>query len=221
MSFPLTVGGREIPDPPSLATLVRMDAGAASGQVVPGKRPAEWVADLVADGALEQRLAVGLAAALIQHPAAETVCEGARLAVALGEPVLGRVILRALDAHDTGLLLGTDPADPAASVEDVLLRGGVALAELSDDAVRGALLERLRHAGLPGLEVAVLARWSTPEELRQWLPAVLAEALTEAGVAALADRLAVGDEGAEVVEHALADAPDAAARIRARGTSPT
>lgn len=205
MPFPLKVGDHDVPDPPSLAALVRRDAGPVSGGVVPGKRPNEWILGLVAEGALEQRLAVGLAAALIQHPAAETVCEGARLAAALGDRVLGAVLLRALDAHDTALLLGADPADPAASVEDALLAAAVALCDLADAGVRGPLLERLRHAGLPQLEVPLLAAFGTAEELRVWLPAVLVEAIGDEGRRALAERAARGDEGAEVVRALLAD----------------
>ncbi|MEQ1502538.1 MAG: hypothetical protein ABMB14_09920, partial [Myxococcota bacterium] len=116
MSFPLTVGPHRLADPPALAALVRADAGPVSGAVVAGQRPAEWVCGLVRDGLLDHRLAVGLAAGLIHHPEADTVCEGARLAVALADPVLGGVVSRALDAHDLGLLLAADPAAPDRSV---------------------------------------------------------------------------------------------------------
>jgi hypothetical protein len=213
MPFPLKVGDHDVPDPPALAALVRRDAGPVSGGVIAGKRPHQWLAELVATGALEHRLAVGLAAALLQHPVAETVCEGARLAVGLADRVLGTVLLRALEAHDTALLLRADPADPASSVEDVLLGAAAGLCDVSDEAVRGPLLERLRHAGLPRLEVPILAAWGTVHELRTWLPAVLAEGVTDAGVASLAERVARGDEGAEAVREILADHPDIASRV--------
>src|SRR5687768_2866825 len=86
--FPLPVGDRTVAAPPALATLVRDDCGAESGTVVPGARPNLWIPGLVAEGRLERRLAIGLAAALLQNPEPGTICEGARLAVRLGERVL-------------------------------------------------------------------------------------------------------------------------------------
>src|SRR5262245_9127286 len=108
MAFPLVVGGHAVPDAPALAALVRR----------------------VRDGALEPALAVGLAAVLIEHPAPETVCEGARLAAALGDPQLGPLVLLALEGHDLALLLSPDPAIPGASVEDGLLAAACRLVDL-------------------------------------------------------------------------------------------
>jgi hypothetical protein len=175
MSFPLQVGSLVIPDPPALAALVRRDASTGGGTVVPGMRPAQWVMELVSRGTLERRLAIGLAAALIQHPEPVTVCEGARLSANLGEGVLGAVVLRALAGHDMALLLQTDPQFPDSSVEDTLLMAATHICPLSDPQIRRPLLERLRNAGLPALEIPVLCGHGDAEDLAFWLPAVLAE----------------------------------------------
>ncbi len=199
MSFPLEIGDHVVADPAALAALVRDDSGPQSGGVVPGKRPAGWVLDLVEAGRLERRLAIGLAAALIQHPDPITACEGARLARALGEVALGTLLVRALRAHDTALLLRVDPAGAGASVEDTLLRAAVETADLGDATLRKELLERLRHAGLPELEIPTLLEHGDAEDLRTWLPAVLAEGLDDEDEPLLRARLERGDEGAEVI----------------------
>ena len=206
MAFPLNVGDRTVADPPALATLVRDDCGAVSGTVVAGSRPNQWIPGLVAEGRLERRLAVGLAAALMQNPEPGTVCEGARLAVRLGERVLGGVLIRALTSHDTALLMQVDPGGHGESVEDTLLLLAPTLADLDDAAIRGALLERLRNAGLPALELRILCDHGDAEELRIWLPAVLVEELGDDEVAALRRRLDRGDPGATVVGELAGDA---------------
>lgn len=199
MSFPLSIGDRLVADPASLAALVRDDSGSESGAVVPGKRPCEWVADLVRDGRLERRLAVGLADALLRQPAPSTACEGARLACALEEPTLGSVLIDALKAHDTGLLLGVDPAGAGASVEDTLLRAAAELADLSDADIRREVLQRLRNAGLPDVEIPILLRYGDADELRSWLPAVLTEGLELGDLPHVQARIDRGDEGAAVL----------------------
>jgi hypothetical protein len=204
MSFPLTIGDRVVPDPPSMAALVRSDSGAVSGTVVPGRRPADWVAELVRDGRFEKRLAVGLAAALIQNPEAVTVAEGARLAQALGEPVLATLLRRALDGHDPAVLFAADPGAPGSSVEDALLAAICALADATDPAVRGPLLERLRNAGLRDLEIPLLLRFGDADELRTWLPAVLTEGVGEDHLVLLTAAMAGQDERAAVVREVLA-----------------
>lgn len=198
MPFPLTVGPVTVPDPPALATLVQGECGSAPVRV-PGRRPSRWIPELVASGALERRLAIGLAAALLQNPAASTIAEGARLAVALGEPILGPILVRALVDHDTALLLQVDPGAPGSSVEDTLTEAVEAVANLDDEAVRAPFLEVLRNAGLPEREVRVLARHGSAFELETWLPAVLQEPLPEASRALLEERRARGDEGGAVV----------------------
>jgi hypothetical protein len=199
MSFPLVLPDRVVPDAPAMAALVRADAGVASGTVVPGKRPAEWVMDLVRAGSFDRRLAIGLAAALIQNPEVATVREGARLAQALGDPVLGPLVRRALDGHDTALLLQSDPGRPGASAEDTLLEAACPLCDLADPEVRRPLLERLRHAGLRSLEAAALLRFGDVEDLEAWLPAVLTEGLAEEHLVLLTAALAEDDARAHVV----------------------
>ncbi len=201
MPFPLTVGSVVVPDPGALAVLVREEL--AAPRVVPGRRPAAWVAELAASGALETRLAVGLAAAMVQNPDPGTICEGARLAGALGHRILGPVLVKALAAHDASLLLQVDPAGDGASVEDTLLSVVPQLADLADPEVRGPLLAYLRHAGLPELEVPILAEHGDPAELRTWLPAILAEGLSPDARAHLERRAARDDPGARVVAECL------------------
>jgi hypothetical protein len=179
--------------------LVREDSGAVAGTVVPGKRPSEWIPMLVAEGRLEKRLAIGLAAALVQNPEPATICEGARLAARLGERVLGGVLVRALTSHDTALLMQVDPAGSGESVEDTLLLHAPALADLDDPDVRRTLLERLRNAGLPSVELRILCEHGDAEDLRTWLPAVLMEDLGEEERDALERRIARGDDGAATI----------------------
>lgn len=214
MSFPLTVGGRQVADPPGLAELVHADSGPGPGTVVPGKRPAEWILDLVADGALSRRLAIGLGAALVQHPDAGPICEGARLARALGDFALGTLILQALEAHDTGVLLACDPASPEGSVEDLLVIAAGACCDLSDPILRSSLLEKARNAGLREVELPVLAGHGTLEELQDWLPAVLAETLDPEEIALLEVRAARDDAAGRFVATLL----QARRRPREQGT---
>ncbi|MEQ1565649.1 MAG: hypothetical protein ABMA64_08430 [Myxococcota bacterium] len=206
MSFPLTVGDRVVADPPALAALVRSDCGAASGTVVPGARPAAWVMALVREGRFERRLAIGLAAALIQNPEASTIGEGARLTAALADRVLGPLVVRGLDGHDTALLLEADPGGHGRSVEDSLLAAATAVCDLTDAAVRGPLLERLRNAGLRDLEIPTLLRHGDLDELRRWLPAVLTEAVGDENLVWITAALSEPGERADIVRAALAAA---------------
>jgi hypothetical protein len=221
MSFPLQVGSVLVPDPPALAALVRRDASPGGGTVVPGLRPAQWVMELVTSGALERRLAIGLAAALIQHPEPVTVCEGARLSANLGEGVLGAVVLRALAGHDMALLLQTDPQFPDSSVEDTLLGAATRICQLSDPQVRRPLLERLRNAGLPALEIPVLCAHGDLEDLAFWLPAVLAEGVSEREMWLVADRIRRDPEAAPVIAEVLREWPHLAAQITAMVARPS
>ncbi len=176
MSFPLEIGGRVLVDPPALAAAVTADAEAGGGTVVPGDPPAVWLMQLVSAGALSPELAVGLSAALLQSLIPAAIAEGARLAVATGDPRLAEITRLALAAKDVGLLFHPDPGAPTGgSVEDALLGAAVALSDLSDGSVRAELLERLRHAGLRDLELTVLATHGTAGEVGRWLPALLAE----------------------------------------------
>jgi hypothetical protein len=205
MSFPLMVGARKIADPPALAELARADSGPESGTVIPGKRPAEWIFELVGTGVLPRRMAIALGAALIQYPEPGPICEGARLAHALGDNALGTLILRALEAHDTAVLLASDPADPSGSVEDALVRAAAASCDLEDPALRRSLLEKARNAGLYEVEIPVLATRGSIEELALWLPAVLAEPLAASDLALLGARAAHDDDAGHLVAGLLRD----------------
>lgn len=200
---PLRVGDRVAATTAALGALAREDA-ATGGTVIPGERPNAWIADLVADGRLAQPLAVGLCAALLRASEGPAVAEGARLAVRLGEPALGALLLHALDGHDVGLLLQVDPGDPGRSVEDTLLRCAARAADLSDPATREPFLERLRNAALQAEELFTLCDHGTAEELARWLPAILTEGVPAAAEAAVASRLARGDDGAALLRASLA-----------------
>lgn len=215
MSFPLTVGDHTVATPAALAQLVHADAVGHSGTVIGGQRPHQWVFGLVERGALERRLAIGLTAALIHHATPETVCEGARLAATLGERLLALVVVSALDAHDVGLLLAADPANPQGSVEDALLRAAVQVSDLADPAVRRPLLERIRHAGLVDIEIPALFDHGDVLDFDAWLPAILADEVSDELVAAIARRRSQNDVCANAIDRALGGAPGVEARVRA------
>jgi len=204
MPFPLTVGGRNVASPPELAALAQADAAGAGGTVVAGQRPWQWILGLVQSGALDAKLAMGLGAALLQNANAVTVAEGARVAEALHPSPLGRLVLLALDAHDSALLLQNDPARPDSSVEDSLLRCAVVVAPLDQPGVRERLLTRLRHAGLPDLELIVLLAHGSLDEVRWWMPALLEEELEAHDLVLVRGRAARDDEvAAWLREHVL------------------
>ncbi|MCA9488831.1 MAG: hypothetical protein KC621_02890 [Myxococcales bacterium] len=199
MPFPLIVGDRSFEDPAALAAFVREESLAPT---LPD-RPCDWVPELVRQGVLEERLATALSAAFLQHEEAATICEGARLAVRLRDPVLGPILMRALLEHDTAVLLQPDPAEADRSVEDTLLHAAPRVVDLADPDLRRPLLEALRNAGLPEEEVPVLARHGDAVDLRQWLPAVLAEGLSEEHRALLEERARGEDESAAVIAFLL------------------
>lgn len=195
MTFPLTIGGQTVSDPPGLAALVRADT-AAGGIVLPGQRPRDWVPALVAKGLLPDQLAAGLVAALLQEDSPALLVECAHLARALHDTRLGPVLLAAVDAHDVGVLLV--PGEEGRSVEDLLLLAATELVDANDPSLRKPLLDHLRHAGLTAAELAVLAGGATAEEVRTWLPAILQEDLPDA--AALADLLLRDSTRAAAIE---------------------
>ena len=192
MPFPIRVGDRSFATAPQLASAVTADAKSGGGTVVPGRAPSRWLIDLVRADALERDVAVGLAAALIRSREAAIVCEGARLAALLADPKLAELLPVALAGHDTGLLLHADPAMPGQSVEDALLRAWAVLAPVEAPAVRGELLDKLRHAGLTEVEAHVLAVFGAPDEIRRWLPVVLIEGLPGGATDSLAQGLRRG-----------------------------
>ncbi len=201
MPFPLTIGTVAVSTPPELAALVRSDAHTPA--LIPGKRPCDWLVDLVEAGELERELVVELAAALLQHPEAMSVTEGARVGAILGEAKLAELMLRALDGHDLALLLAPDPADLDSSVEDTVLRAAGRIVSAEDDAIRELLLTRLRYAGLPDVELAILCRWGSVHEMRVWLPAVLSESVGEAERLRLLTRIDDPDPAAVILRQTV------------------
>lgn len=199
MSFPLTLAGRTFDSGPDLARAVMDDAIAGGGTVVDGHRPAAWLARAVREGELPRALAVGLSAALVQSGRTAGIVEVATLAADLGLTELASLLPAALDGLDVGVLLTPDPRQPDRSVEDALLDAWAAIATAEDAASRDALLGRLRHAGLRGLELRVLARTGDPETVRQVLPPILVEELPVGDVATLAEALVRGPEVASAV----------------------
>ena len=186
MTFPVTVGDRVFPHAPALLAGVLVDARAGGGTIFFEQPPSRWLLPLVDAGRLARETAVALAAALLRGADPAGVCEGARLAAPLNDARLLPLIRFAVEGHDIGLLLATDPLCPGQSVEDALLRAWAELAGWDDPAHRGTLLERLRNAGLAEAELGVLARCGTEEEVRMWLPIVLIEGLPPGGSEALA-----------------------------------
>ena len=144
-----------------------------------GLSAADEVFTLVMGDQIDVDAAVGLAAALLGGSDPAGVAEGARLASRLGDPRLVAFVERVVEQQDLAILLAPDPLAPlvgmGASVEDALLRTWAELAPLLEDRRRAELLERLRHAGLRDLELGVLARVGSEEEVDLWLPTILSE----------------------------------------------
>jgi hypothetical protein len=203
--FPLQLGGRTVATPAALGQIAQRDA--AHGGAVAGERVAGWASGLVRDGALTAREGLGLTAALLRHPEAATVSEGARLAVALADREAGALLLLALEGHDVGLLLAPDPGDLGRSVEDALIRSAAAVSELSDADARARLLDRARHAGLAVEEARILARWGTADEIARALPGLLTEGWPAAALPDAAARVAGGGAAAAVLAPVVAAAP--------------
>lgn len=199
MDFPLTVAGRTYDTAPALAQAVLADAAAGGGTVVDGARPAAWLARAVRDQALERAFVVGLCAALVRTGDPAGLVEGMDLAVDLELTELLPLLPAALDGLDMGILLHADPRSASGSVEDALLRGWAALVAPERTDGLDALLLRLRHAGLRGLELEVLARCGDAAAVRAILPSILTEDLPVGDVAALAEALVRGPEVAQAV----------------------
>lgn len=199
MDFPLTIAGHTVASAPALAALVLDDARAGGGGVVPGQRPAVWLAGAVEAGLVSRRLALGLAAALLQVGDPAGLVEAAELAARLGLKELGPVLRAAVDAVDVGVLLERAPGAPDASVEDALLRGWAALAPSDDPVALRALLERLRNAGLRALELSALVERGGSDLVAELLPFILAEELPSSDIEVLARAIARGPEFARAV----------------------
>jgi len=218
MPFPLSHAGRTWNDGPALLAAVIADARGEGAGSFSAEGPAEWLGALVDASKLEPDLAVGLVAALLQRrDEAGAVAEASRLAVRLGRRDLGDLLLMALDACDTGLLLTADPRRPARSVEDALLDAAGQLADLSNPDIRGRLLPRLRNAGLVAHECAALTRYGTVDEIRMWLPAILLEGVPEGAAEPLIDALVERDDARDALIDAFlqANPADRAALLEA------
>lgn len=198
MPFPIALDDVLYAGPAALARDLADAAGNAGGA-----RPSERVAELLESAHLSREEATGLAAAFLQRPDPAIACEGARIAVALGDARFGPMLLDLLDAGDAGVLLASDPTDPTLSTEDVLLGAAARLVDARDDALRGRLLERLRYAGLPSLEVPLLCEHGSVDELARWFPAIFSEGLRVEDLPHVVARIARRDAGAEAVRAAL------------------
>lgn len=193
MPFPLRLAGKKIENARDLGALFVADAHAHGNSVFPGEAPHVWALRLVSRGAVDVDVASALVALVLVSRDPAAVAEAARFGARLPPALLQSLFPAAIDAQDTGVLLHPDPFQPERSVEDALLAAWAAT--VADDiAVRGPLLERLRNAGLPALEVAILARHGTPDELRATLPQVFTEGVPAGTAEALGPILARGDD---------------------------
>lgn len=171
MSFPLSFQGHTFATAPALAQAVTADAEAGGGSLFPGQCPPQWLLEMREQGLVETGLLVALAGHLLAARQPATAAVGARLTVVLDHPELVRMLSLALEGHDLGLLLQLDPLDPEHTIEDTLLDAAAATAGHAPDTA--ALLTRLRNAGLPHLELAVLCEHAAEEQVRAYLPAAL------------------------------------------------
>lgn len=192
MPFPVRIDDRLLEPPALAAWLAGLPEGAAGE-----------VSALIDSGQLTLEEAAALAGSFLSQPDARLLSEGARVAVRVGDRRLGPILLHALDAFDPAVWLQPDPDGSGRSVEDTLLGAAVGLAG-PDPVLRQALLQRMRNAGLPDHELALLCAHGSAAELRRWLPAILSEGVPSAAIPAVTARLARGDEGSEVLREALA-----------------
>lgn len=203
MPFPLRVAGRRIATGQDLFQLVVADAKAGGGTVVSGRPPHQWVGDLIAAGSLDGDVAAALVAVMLNGTDAGVITEGARLAARVEHAMIRGMFPAAVDAQDVGLLLHADPFVANASVEDALLRAWAAVAPTAQDAIRKPLLERLRNAGLPDVETAVLVRHGTPDEIRGILPTVFIEGVPTGVPEALRGALDRDGDGKSAIAQVL------------------
>ena len=193
MPFPLRLAGQKIANARDLGALFVADAHAGGNTVFGDEAPHAWMSRLVDKGAIDLDVAIALVALVLASRDPAAVAEAARLGTKLPPELLQSLFPAAIDAQDTGVLLHPDPFMPNRSVEDALLAAWAATAP-DDLVVRGPLIERLRNAGLPDLEVAVLARHGTPDEIKQTLPLVFIEGVPAGTAEALGPILTRGDD---------------------------
>jgi hypothetical protein len=170
MEFPIVIAGRRFVTLTEFARAILAEAEA-------GLQPSTWVAGAASSGVLDAPRATGLAAALLASKETAHVAEGARLAAALGGAELADRVALHLTFADLGLLLTPDPGSPGASLEETLASAWAAMVQLSDAETRARALKALRNACATDQEVAVLAAHGSPDEIRQWLPGILADGL--------------------------------------------
>jgi hypothetical protein len=194
MPFPFQFAGHTFHSAPEFAKAVVADIDAGGGKLVPDRRPSQWVIDIAKMGDKPKTLVVALAAALLQSDRPDAVAEAARMVTQLGSRELWDLLPLALDGHDVGLLLHADRFYPDQSVEDALLAALVIVGNLAASDVRKSVMERLRRAGLPGEELAILLQYGSVEEISVWLPAILVEGVPEGSRGQLVNALA-GDPG--------------------------
>jgi hypothetical protein len=202
--FPIQHDSLNFESGPALLAGVEADAAAGGGTLIDETPPHTWVEALLQTGALELAEAIGLAAALIQRGTAPAACEGARIALGLKDSSLGTLLLHALDGLDVGELLTIDPVDKNRSTEDTLLLCAHAIVDITDTDQRHALLAHLRRAGLPELELKILAEQGSTSEIRLWIPAILEEIHILPSLDALNQILSRGDAETLALAQAVA-----------------
>ena len=192
-AIPPRLADQKISNARELGALFVADARAGGNTVFGGEAPHVWAGRLVQKGAIDLDVAAALVALILGSGDPATVAEAARLGAKLPPSLLQSLFPAAIDAQDTGVLLHPDPFLPSRSVEDALL---AAWADTAPESlgVRALLLDRLRNAGLPDLEVALLARRGTPEEIGATLPQVFLEGVPPGTAEALTPLLSRGDE---------------------------
>jgi hypothetical protein len=203
MPFPLRVGPHTFATAPELGAAAARDAREGGGSVVAGQAPSAWIVRAVAAGGLTAAEAIALGASLVDSTEPGGVAEGARLLAALRDPRCADLIEAALHG-DVGLMLASDPIVAGQSVEDALLRALAAVADLDDGTTRGRLLERLRNAAMGEIELRVLALHGTPDEIREFVPPLLAEGAPRGAADALAAAARRGPDVALAVIDATA-----------------
>lgn len=177
MSFPLKFANQIYESAPQFAKAVLHDADKGGSQMFPGKTPHEWICEHVISGVLPREMVLGLSAFMIRSERPAAIAEGIRIAEQLELHPIARILTAAIEGFPLSLLLVPDPFFPEKSLEDTLLEGVIPLMSGTNSKQRAMILERLRNAGLPQKEIAVLVEHGSAEEIRTWLPIAISEGL--------------------------------------------